>query len=175
VGRRRVVGVLGSGREEHRELAVPLGRWLAGAGVHLLTGAGGGVMGAVSESFAAVSPRAGAVIGIVPGLADARGHEAPSGYPNPWTEIAIFTHLPLRGSRGTEPLSRNHVNVLSSDVLVALPGGAGTASEIALALRYGKPIVAWVAGAATTPDLPAEVPRRQDLEGVTAFIRAHLV
>ena len=30
-------------------------------------------------------------------------------------------------------MSRNHVNVLSSDVVVALPGGPGTLSELRLA------------------------------------------
>merc|ERR1711924_582440 len=34
-------------------------------------------------------------------------------------------------------LSRNHICVLSADVVVALPGGAGTASEIQLAKQYG--------------------------------------
>jgi uncharacterized protein (TIGR00725 family) len=170
VGRRHVVGVLGSGREEHRERAAPLGRWLAGAGVHLLTGGGGGVMAAVCEAFSSVTPRAGSVIGIVPG----RGRDTPAGYPNPWVEIAIFTHLPLSGERGTEPMSRNHVNVLSSDVLIALPGGAGTASEIALALRYGRPIIAHVRGPADIPGLPATVPRCEHLEEVASFVRAHL-
>jgi predicted Rossmann-fold nucleotide-binding protein len=31
--------------------------------------------------------------------------------------------------------------VLSSDVVVACPGGPGTVSEIALALKYSKPVI----------------------------------
>ena len=36
---------------------------------------------------------------------------------------------------------RNIINVLSSDVVVACPGGAGTISEIALALKHGKTVI----------------------------------
>jgi predicted Rossmann-fold nucleotide-binding protein len=37
--------------------------------------------------------------------------------------------------------ARNCINVLSSHVVVACPGGAGTLSEIALALKYGKKVI----------------------------------
>jgi hypothetical protein len=37
--------------------------------------------------------------------------------------------------------SRNHIVILSADVLVAFPGGAGTRSEIQLALEYGRPLL----------------------------------
>jgi uncharacterized protein (TIGR00725 family) len=142
--------------------------------VHLLTGGGGGVMATVSEAFCEVSGRAGSVIGVVPGSVGSRGHERPPGYPNPWVEIAIFTHLPQSGVHGTEPLSRNHVNVLSADVVVALPGGSGTASEVTLALRYGKPIVAYLSRPQEIPGLPAAVAVRAHLDGVTEIIRSHL-
>jgi predicted Rossmann-fold nucleotide-binding protein len=36
---------------------------------------------------------------------------------------------------------RNFLNVMSSDVVVALPGRAGTISEIALALKNGKIVI----------------------------------
>jgi uncharacterized protein (TIGR00725 family) len=36
---------------------------------------------------------------------------------------------------------RNIINVLSSDVVVACRGSGGTLSEIALALRFGRPVV----------------------------------
>ncbi len=58
-------------------------------------------------------------------------------------EIAIATHLPLSGAQGEDPLSRNHINILSADMIVALPGGAGTLSEVRLAQRYRKPLIAW--------------------------------
>jgi predicted oxidoreductase len=37
--------------------------------------------------------------------------------------------------------ARNAINVLSSDVVVACTGGAGTLSEIALALKAGKTVI----------------------------------
>src|SRR5262249_16811637 len=124
MARIHIVGVMGSGKKAHFEKASRLGRWLAVEGVHLLTGGGRGVMEAVSRAFYETPDRRGLVIGIIP--ASETAVEPKDGYPNHWVEIPIFTHLPLSGGRGTEPLSRNHINVLSSDVLIALPGDAGT-------------------------------------------------
>jgi uncharacterized protein (TIGR00725 family) len=173
-----IVGVMGSGSESHRERASAVGRWLAGAGVHLLTGGGGGVMSAVSEAFHAVSERRGLVIGVIPGAADEPGISSPvrprPGYPNPWVELPILTHLPLSGRRGHDPRSRNHINVLSSTVLIALPGGAGTASEVALALRYGRPLIAHLDDRRQIDGLPAEAVVTSDFTTVQRFVRAHL-
>ena len=62
----------------------------------------------------------------------------PTGYPNPYTEIVIRTQCPLsmHPMTGTELSSRNHINILSSDIVIALPGSSGTWSEIQLAIRY---------------------------------------
>lgn len=165
-----VVGVMGSGSEAHEERAAPLGRSLASLGVHLLTGGGAGTMAAVSRAFREVEAREGVVLGILPcDASDPR--RLPPGYPNPWVEIVVRTHLPARGDEGGSPASRNHLNVLTSDVVVALPGGAGTASEVRLALRYGRPIVAHVDGRSEIPDLPSEVPLAPTLAEVEAFVR----
>ena len=129
-------------------------------------------MDAVSEAFHQVPNRHGLVIAIIPGR---QGDPQPrGGYPNRWVEIPVFTHLPLSGKRGTEPLSRNHINVLTSDVLVALPGGDGTSSEVALALNYGRPIVAYLADRTQIPDLPARAPVESDFEKVKEFVRSAL-
>jgi len=48
-----------------------------------------------------------------------------------WIELVIQTHLPLSGARGADPLSRNHINVLSSDVLIASVGNAASRSVVA--------------------------------------------
>lgn len=162
-----IVGVMGSGSDPWPDRAGPLGRWLAEIGVHLLTGGGGGVMASVSKAFAETPGRSGRVIGILPGDASGR---PPAGYPNPWVEITIRTHLPLSGARGTSPMSRNHLNILSSDVIVALPGSAGTASEIQLARVYGKPLVAYVAAGSEFPDLPAGTPAAGGLAEVQRFV-----
>ena len=172
-GRIPIVGVFGSGDEAHAALAAPLGRFLADAGVHLLTGGGRGIMTAVARAFTAVRPRRGLSLGILPG--DAGTGAAPDGYPNAFVEIAIRTHLP-RMARGTAPGSRNHLNVLSCDAAVALPGGEGTRSEVDLALRYRRPLIAWRpadAVVAADPLRPA-VPVAADLAEVRAFLRAAL-
>lgn len=166
-----IVGVMGSGNDAHEALAEPLGRWLAALDVHLLTGGGGGVMTTVSRAFCDVHPRCGLCIGVLPGGDESA---AMSGYPNPWVEIPIYTHLPLRGDRGMDALSRNHINVLSSTVLVALPGAAGTLSEIKLALRYGKPIIVFVASRAQYVDLPEEVCMTTEFADVQAFVKQHV-
>jgi uncharacterized protein (TIGR00725 family) len=167
-----VVGVLGSGEDEHAEKAEAVGRWLAAEGVHLLTGGGRGVMTAVARAYCAAPDRAGLAIGIIP-CGDDPAVPRP-GYPNPWVELAIVTHLPLSGASGTEPLSRNHINVLSSDVLIALPGGAGTASEVALALTYRRPIAAFLDDRSQIPGLPAEIPVFSALADVQAVVRRRL-
>jgi uncharacterized protein (TIGR00725 family) len=172
--RRPIVGVMGSGSQPHEESAGALGRWLAREGVHLLTGGGGGVMASVSRAFFEVSDRKGLVIGVLPGLTDTPACHPPAGYPNPWAEIPIYTHLPLRGDRGGDPRSRNSINVLSSDVLVALPGGPGTASEVRLALRYGRPLVAYLESRSEIEDLPGEIAVRSSLSEVQEFVRGQL-
>ena len=136
-GKRRVIGVMGSGTTEHAELAVPLGAWIAERGFDLLTGGGGGVMAAVCHGFHGIADRRGVSIGILPA-------GPPEGYPNPWVDIAIHTHLPQRGEEGAGERSRNHLNVLSSHELIALPAGAGTRTEVELARRYGRPLIAYL-------------------------------
>lgn len=138
VERLPIVGVMGSGAESHEDLAIPLGRAIAGNGWHLLTGAGRGTMTATSRAFAETEDREGLCLGVVPSQQDGDG--SPDGYPNPWVEVVIRTHLPLSGASGTGPFSRNHINVLSADAVVALPGSAGTWSEIELSLRYERPL-----------------------------------
>lgn len=160
---------MGSGTEAHEELAGPLGRWLARAGVHLLTGGGGGVMASVSRAFHETPGREGLVLGILRGGAPP-GSDAP-GYPNPWVEIAVRTHLPLSGARGTEPGSRNHINILTSDAVVALPGGEGTASEIRLAGQYGVPVVAWPGPVPRGARHPTGIPVVATIDEVADFLR----
>jgi predicted Rossmann-fold nucleotide-binding protein len=131
-------------------------------------------MAAVSAAFAATPGRRGLVIGVLPAQADDPLRQPKEGYPNPFVEIMIATHLPLSGERGTEPLSRNHINVLSADAVIALPGGAGTRSEVELALRYGRPVIAHLARREDLAGLPAEVPLAPSLAEIGAFLRARL-
>lgn len=167
-----IVGVMGSGVEPQPELAHPLGEWLARRGVHLLTGGGGGVMAAVSEAFHGVRAREGSVLAVLPWD---EGRETPvDGYPNRWVEIPIQTHLGKRGEEGGARLSRNHINVLTSDVVVVLPGRAGTASEVRLALRYGRPIVAFAHFREQVAVMGGKIPVHRDLSEVASFVNESL-
>ena len=166
----RVVGVMGSSRECHATRSRQVGVWIARAGYYLLTGGGPGVMAAVSEAFVSVTPRVGRSIGILPADALRTDGTPPAGYPNPWVEIAVRTHLDQRGSRGDDKASRNHLNVLSSDVIIILPGGEGTASEARLAVHYGRPCIAHLDDRGDVPGLPDSVPVEPRFEWVEQFI-----
>lgn len=161
-----VVGVMGSGDHEIAELAEPVGRLVARAGHHLLTGGADGVMRAVARAFVGVPDRRGLSIGIVRAdgsdhLGDGRPSRAcRSRGPNPYVELPIFTHLPHSGSLGKDALSRNHINVLTSNVLVVLPGGAGTASELELAVEYGRRAILFLADQRLGGATSAEIARR---------------
>ena len=174
VNRIPIVGVIGSGSRKHAERSRAVGKWLAKENFHLLTGGGGGVMEAVSRAFHSVKKRKGLVIGIIPGDPSDPGLASRAGYPNPWVEIPVFTHLPLSGDMGMEPMSRNHINILTSDVIIALPGSSGTASEATLALCYRRPIVAYLDSRDMIPGLPDGIRIESDLERVKEFVRSHL-
>ena len=136
----RTVCVIGSGTDPHTALAQQVGRLLARLEVNLLTGGGAGVMEAVSKAFVEAEPARGITIGILP--CDSGGAASlPPGDPNPFVQLAIRTHLSDRGEQGELPTSRNHINVLTADAIVALPGGPGTASELRLAETYRKPVI----------------------------------
>jgi uncharacterized protein (TIGR00725 family) len=165
--RRAIIGVMGSGVDRHDELAIPLGRWIAEGGHHLLTGGGGGVMEAVSEAFARVPDRRGLAIGVLKAVPGAQGALV-AGTPNAWIDIPIRTHLPLSGRDGTDARSRNHINVLTADLVVGLPGGDGTRSEMELALRYDRPVVLFLGGAPRPRGWPA-VPVVATLEELARF------
>lgn len=104
-------------------LARAVGRGIAERGAVLLCGGRSGVM----EAAAAGAHEAGGLtIGVLPG---SNARETP---PNAHIDLALFTGL---GE------ARNWVNVCACDALIALGGGFGTLSEIALALKAQKPIV----------------------------------
>jgi uncharacterized protein (TIGR00725 family) len=169
-----IIGVMGSGSLEHRDLAEPLGEWLAVQGYNLITGGGAGVMTAVSRAFSLVRDRRGVSIGVLPA-------GPPPGYPNPWVDVVIQTHLPKRGNEGSDILSRNHVTILSSAVVVVLPGREGTRTELALALHHRRPVIAYLGQdgeiQGTTRMALATAPGRAvaiSLDEVKAFVHEHV-
>ena len=122
-----IIGVMGSRQEAMGDLdqARLLGEAIARRGYVLLTGGGLGIMGAASEG----AHRAGGlVIGVLP-----NDRQRPmTGYPNEFVDIAIYTGM-YEG--------RNVINAKTPHLLIALAGGAGTLSEMALALRAGTPVI----------------------------------
>jgi len=121
-----VVGAGGDGvPDELLAAAEAVGADLARRGAVVVTGGLGGVMEAACRGARA----AGATtLGILPG--DDRAAA------NAYVDVAVAT--------GMGEL-RNGLVVRSADAVIAIAGGAGTLSEIALALKAGKP----VAGIAT--------------------------
>lgn len=171
--KRKIIGVMGSGKEEYRERVVPLARWIAEHGFDLLTGAGSGVMRAAAEAFVAVEGRRGISIGIVPGEVVEGDYRPRPGYPNAGIELPVYTHLPLSGEQGREPMSRNHINILTAQALVVLPGGPGTAAEAMLGLLYEKPVILY-GPSESFRRFPAGVERTDSLERVCDFLLAEV-
>ncbi len=167
-----IVGVMGSGSERHDALASAVAKAIARTRAYLLVGGGGGVMSSVAEHFKRLKPE-GTVIGVLPSRAEGSA-EPPPGSPNRWVDIVIQTHLHLLGAQGTEPMSRNHINVLSSTAVVALPGGAGTISEVCLAHAYGRPVIVFHGGTGELPGTPPAVEQTAGIEGVTEFLKRHV-
>jgi uncharacterized protein (TIGR00725 family) len=123
--RRPVIGVMGAGHASERDLrhAEELGRLIAESGFVLLTGGRPeGVMEAASRG--AHEERGSLVLGILP----SERHGVST-----HVDVAVFTGMGH---------ARNVINVLTSSVVIVCGvGGPGTASEAALALKVGKPLV----------------------------------
>ena len=123
---RTCIGVMGSGENGDAallQMARDLGQAIAQQGWVLVNG--GRNSGVMDASALGARTGGGLVIGILPdeGVARASRH----------LDVAIRTGM---GD------ARNYVNVLSSDVVIAMRGGAGTVSEVALALKAGRTVIA---------------------------------
>jgi uncharacterized protein (TIGR00725 family) len=124
--KRIIIGVMGAGEgADPADVAnaFVLGQCIAAQGWVLLSGGRNvGVMDAVSKGAKASG---GLTIGILPTI-DPRC-------------VSDGIDIPILTGMGS---ARNNINVLTSDVVIACgTGGAGTLSEIALAIKAGKPVV----------------------------------
>ena len=143
----KMIAVIGSSKKQHLNLSIPLGKWIAENDYSLINGGGSGVMLSTAKAFCSIPKRKGHVIGIIPSDSicssplDRASYRSPPDYPNSYTEIIIRTHLHLSGTKGKNIASRNHIIILSAASIIALPGGAGTQSEVELAIEYKKPLV----------------------------------
>jgi hypothetical protein len=59
-------------------------------------------------------------------------------------------------------------------VVIVLPGDEGTQSEMALAVRYGKPVIAFFGDHAVGWEPPAGVPVARTLDEAAMFVRQAL-
>jgi hypothetical protein len=117
------IGVIGAGgcSGEVQKIAEEVGREIAKKGAILICGGLGGVMEASARGAKA---EGGITVGILPGFDPSDA--------NPFIDIKIITGLSH---------ARNVLIVRSSDALIAVSGGYGTLSEIAIALKLQKPVV----------------------------------
>ncbi len=143
------MSVLGAGccGPEVYELAKELGRLLAQNGFTVVCGGLQGVMRAACEG---AKSKNGLTIGILPGSDREAANE--------------FVDIPLATSLSH---MRNYLVVLNGDIAVAVEGESGTLSELALALKSGKKVIAlgrW-------NEMPGVIPARNAREAVELVIK----
>ena len=131
--RKKVVSVIGghSCTDEVEQIAKELGKELAKVAEILVSGGLSGIMKAVCQGF---KEGGGITIGIIPSYDK---NDA-----NKFVDIVIPTGIGL---------ARNVLVVKSADIVVALPGEAGTLSEVAYCLQFGIPVISLT---------PLEIPKK---------------
>src|SRR5467141_4256805 len=142
---RKYVAVCGASDATASQLtsAREVGRLLAEAGVIVINGGLGGVSGAASEGAARAG---GMVVGILPDT-DRRGA-------NPHLTVSLPSGMGQ---------ARNVLIVTAAESVIAICEGRGTLSEIAIARRLGRPVVAldsWSVKGLDSVETPADAVRR---------------
>ncbi len=107
---------------EDEQYAYQIGAMIAQEGYILLNG--GRSSGVMEASAKGAKDNGGITVGVLP-VDD-------TDWASQYIDIPIVTGMGM---------ARNVINILSSDLIIALPGKAGTISEIAIALKYNKEIV----------------------------------
>ncbi len=123
MNKRLQIGVIGSSdcASDIKSIAEHVGALVAASGATLITGGMTGVMEAASRGAKSAG---GLVVGILPGTSKSES--------NQYVDVAIPTEMGH---------ARNAIIARSSDCLIAISGGFGTLSEIALACTMQKPVV----------------------------------
>lgn len=153
--------VSGAARPGPEDLAAAeeIGRRIAAAGGIVLTGGGSGVMEAASRG---AREAGGTTLAVLP------GRDASESPPNPHVDLAVFTGM---GD------ARNAILVRTADAVIAIGGGWGTLSEIALAMKAGRTVILLGSWSIDPPD-PAEPPpggpptRAKDAAGAVSLALA---
>jgi len=123
---RAPVGVVGPRDARPAELifAERVGRGLAEMGLSVVCGGLSGVMGAVAKGAAEAG---GTVVGLLP--------------QGDWREANPYVTIPIATGMGE---ARNAILARAGLCMVAVGGGFGTLSEIALARQFGVPVFGWL-------------------------------
>lgn len=145
------VGVIGprDATTKQREIACALGAAMADHGLQLLCGGKNGVMEAVCEGHSA---RGGLPIGILPD--------------DEWQAANPFVGIPI--ATGIGP-ARNAIIARACIALIAVGGGVGTLSEMALGLQFNRLVLA-MAGAPHVDGVPIMADIEQVLDRVAQRI-----
>lgn len=120
-----IIGIMGPGEgatPEENELAYDLGAAIATEGWALLTG--GRSFGVMEAAMKGATDENGLTIGVLPG--------------DSATGASLFAQVKIITGLGS---ARNNITVLSSHVVVVLGMAAGTASEVALAIKANKKVI----------------------------------
>jgi uncharacterized protein (TIGR00725 family) len=141
---RRYVAVCGATEATESQLAAAkeVGRLLAEGGAIVINGGLGGVSTAASEGASAAG---GVVVGLLP-----EAHRAGA---NQYLTVALPTGMGQ---------ARNVLIVTAAQSVIAIGGGWGTLSEIAIAKRLGRPVVtldSWPISGLESVATPAEAVR----------------
>jgi uncharacterized protein (TIGR00725 family) len=142
---RRYVAVCGASEATHAQLdaAREVGKLLAESGAIVINGGFGGVMAAASEGAARAG---GTVIGLLPDT----------------DRIGANPHLTISLPTGMGQ-ARNVLVVTAAESVIAIGEGWGTLSEIAVARRLGRPVIAldsWSLKGLDSAATPSEAVRR---------------
>jgi uncharacterized protein (TIGR00725 family) len=122
---RVIIGVMGPGEEatdDDIKNAYLLGKFIAGQEWILLSG--GRNKGVMHSASRGASENGGLTLGILPG--------------EDYTALSEYIDIPVLTGMGN---ARNNINVLTSNVVVAIGTGPGTISEISLAVKSGKNVI----------------------------------
>ena len=145
MARKMIVGVVGGSRrpaaiaqtecEEYLQLAIEIGEMVADCNCAILTGAtlGNGTGRVNGNAVRAAVTKGGFAIGILPKAGRQPAREASVVYDSAKGVLEVRTNL--------TSARRNFINGVTPDVLIALPGGCGTAAEVAVALSLGRPVI----------------------------------
>lgn len=120
-----IVGVMGPGEgaaDDATHAAHELGALVAAEGWVLLTG--GRACGVMEAASRGAREAGGLTVGILPTV--------DAGDASEFVDLAVVTGMGQ---------ARNQINVLTSRVVFACGAGAGTASEIALAIKARRPVI----------------------------------